>query len=54
MIRTAARRFGAAPALACEGVTLSFREFDEATDRLGNALLALGLRPGPVHQLGRA
>ena len=46
MIRTAARRFGAAPALACEGVTLSFREFDEATDRLGNALLALGLRPG--------
>jgi acyl-CoA synthetase (AMP-forming)/AMP-acid ligase II len=46
MIRTAARRYGDAPALSCEGEALSFRGFDEATDRLGNALLALGLRPG--------
>lgn len=46
MIRTAARRFGDATALECEGRTLSFAEFDAATDRLGNALLARGLRPG--------
>jgi acyl-CoA synthetase (AMP-forming)/AMP-acid ligase II len=46
MIRTAARRYGDAPALSCEGRTLGFRAFDEETDRLGNALLALGLRPG--------
>lgn len=46
MIRTAARRFGDAPALSCEGTTLSFRGFDDATDRLGHALLGLGLRAG--------
>lgn len=46
LVRQAARRFGAAPALSCEDRTLSFLEFDQATDRLGNALLDSGLRPG--------
>ena len=46
MIRRAARLYGDAPAVSCEGRTLSFREFDAATDRVGNALLAKGLRPG--------
>lgn len=46
LIRRAAARFGDAPAITCGPRTLSFVEFDEATDRLGNALLARGLRPG--------
>jgi acyl-CoA synthetase (AMP-forming)/AMP-acid ligase II len=46
MIRRAARLYGDAPAVSCEGRTLSFREFDAETDRVGNALLAKGLRPG--------
>ena len=46
LIRNAARRFGDAPALECEGRTVSFREFDQATDRIGNALLARGINPG--------
>lgn len=46
MIRTAARRFGDAPAIMCNSQTMSFRAFDEATDRLGNGLLQLGLIPG--------
>ena len=46
MIRTAAQRYGSSIALACEGEELSFRQFDQATDRLGNGLLALGLAPG--------
>lgn len=46
MIRTAARRFGNAPAIACEGETMSFGEFDLATNRVGNGLLAMGLKPG--------
>ncbi len=46
LIRNAARRFQDAPALECDGRTVSFREFDEATDRVGNALLAEGLAPG--------
>lgn len=46
MIRTAARRFGTAVALECEGERMTFAGFDEATDRLGNALLALGLGRG--------
>ncbi len=45
-IRRAARYHGDAPCLV-EGVrSMSFREFDAATDRLGNALLARGLAPG--------
>lgn len=46
LVRTAARRFGEAPALDCDDRTLSFRDFDSATDRVGNALLAGGLVPG--------
>ena len=46
MIRTAGRRFGDAPAILCEAQTMSFKAFDEATDRLGNGLLLLGLVPG--------
>jgi len=46
LIRNAARRFGDAPALECDGRTVSFKEFDQATDRIGNALLARGINPG--------
>ena len=46
MIRTAARRYGHGIALSCEGEELSFTQFDAATDRLGNSLLAMGLVPG--------
>lgn len=46
LIRQSARRFGDAPALECDGRVLSFREFDKATDRIGNRLLAEGLQPG--------
>lgn len=46
LIRTTARRFRDRPALTCDGRTVSFTEFDEATDRVGSALLADGLVPG--------
>jgi acyl-CoA synthetase (AMP-forming)/AMP-acid ligase II len=46
IIRRAARHFKNAPCLVQEGAELSFLEFDAATDRLGNALLASGLNPG--------
>jgi acyl-CoA synthetase (AMP-forming)/AMP-acid ligase II len=46
LIRRAAQRFGAAPAVVTDTESLSFVDFDERTDRLGNALLARGLRPG--------
>jgi acyl-CoA synthetase (AMP-forming)/AMP-acid ligase II len=46
LIRRSARRFGDAPAITCGQRTLSFAQFDQATDRLGNALLDKGLRPG--------
>lgn len=46
LVRASARRFGDAVALECEGRSVTFREFDEATDRVGNALLAGGLEPG--------
>ncbi len=46
LIRQSARRFGEAPALECDGRVVSFAEFDRATDRVGNALLAQGLAPG--------
>ena len=39
LIRNAAKRFGDAPALECDGRIVTFREFDQATDRIGNALL---------------
>ncbi|HVW33933.1 MAG TPA: AMP-binding protein [Acidimicrobiia bacterium] len=46
LIRRAGATYGAAPALVDERRTMSFAEFDEATDRLGNALLASGFEPG--------
>jgi acyl-CoA synthetase (AMP-forming)/AMP-acid ligase II len=46
LIRRGAQYYGDAPCL-CEGSrTISFREFDAATDRLGHALLAKGFLPG--------
>jgi acyl-CoA synthetase (AMP-forming)/AMP-acid ligase II len=48
LIRRAARYFGAAPCLIEGTRVLSFTEFDAATDRLGNALLARGLQPGDL------
>ena len=46
LIRRAALYFGEAPCLVEESRVVSFRAFDTLTDRLGNALLALGLQPG--------
>jgi acyl-CoA synthetase (AMP-forming)/AMP-acid ligase II len=46
LIRRAADQYGAAPCLVAGPRTVSFREFDELTDRLGHALLARGLEPG--------
>ena len=46
LIRRAALYFGQAPCLTEGSRTLSFREFDAATDRLGNALLDRGLKTG--------
>jgi acyl-CoA synthetase (AMP-forming)/AMP-acid ligase II len=46
LIRRSAVHFRDAPCLTEGGRTLTYRGFDAATDRLGNALLAAGLRPG--------
>ncbi|MCR9185878.1 MAG: AMP-binding protein [Halieaceae bacterium] len=46
LISRAARHFGDAPCLSEGGRTVSFREFDASTNRLGNSLLAMGLEPG--------
>ena len=46
LIQRAALQFKSAPCLVQEDRVLSFAEFDAATARLGNALLARGLRPG--------
>lgn len=46
LIRRAARRWGDAVALESQGQTMSFVEFDRATDRVGRRLLAAGLAPG--------
>lgn len=46
LIRRAALYHGDAACLTEGARTLSFREFDRATDRLGNSLLGLGLQPG--------
>jgi acyl-CoA synthetase (AMP-forming)/AMP-acid ligase II len=46
LIRRAALYFGEAPCLVEGARVVSFRAFDALTDRLGNALLALGLQPG--------
>ena len=45
-IRRAGATYGNAPALTEGARSLSFRDFDAATDRLGNALLAEGFAPG--------
>lgn len=46
LVRHAASRFGDRPAIVEGDRTLSFTEFEQRTVRLGNALLAHGLRPG--------
>ena len=46
IIRRAAQRFGPAPALVFGRQMVTFRDLDRATDRVGNSLLAAGLRPG--------
>jgi len=46
LIRRAALHYGGAPCLTEGARTLSFRDFDVATDRLGNALLSRGLKTG--------
>jgi acyl-CoA synthetase (AMP-forming)/AMP-acid ligase II len=46
LIRRAAQYFGDQACLVEGARSTSFREFDRATDRLGNALLARGLVPG--------
>ncbi|MGY6535844.1 MAG: class I adenylate-forming enzyme family protein [Pararhodobacter sp.] len=46
LIRRAAVHFGDAPCLTEGARSFSYRDFDAATDRLGNALLASGLQPG--------
>lgn len=46
LIRRSAQHFKDAPCLTEGGRTVSFIEFDQATDRLGNSLLDAGLKPG--------
>lgn len=46
LISRAAQQFKNLPCLTEGDTTLSFADFDAATNRLGNALLALGLEPG--------
>ena len=46
IIRRAARYYGDAPCMTEGDRTVSFRQFDELTDRLGNALIDKGLLPG--------
>ncbi|MFT3872362.1 MAG: AMP-binding protein [Nocardioides sp.] len=46
LVRHAAARYGDRPAIIEGDRTLGFREFEERTIRLGNALLARGLQPG--------
>jgi acyl-CoA synthetase (AMP-forming)/AMP-acid ligase II len=46
IIRRAALQYKDAPCLTEGSRTLSFRDFDAATDRLGNALIDKGLDPG--------
>ena len=46
LVRRAARQFGDAPCLVLGERVLSYRDFDAATDRLGNALRDAGLRTG--------
>ena len=53
-LRESARRYAAKIALVSRDGRLSYREWDEASDRLGAALLGLGLQPGDrvIFQMG--
>jgi pyochelin biosynthesis protein PchD len=55
-LRETARRLPAADALVCAGRRLSYAEYDDSTERLGAALLALGLDRGDrvMFQMGNA
>lgn len=46
LVRRAAMHHGSLPCLTEGSRTLSYADFDDATNRLANALLARGLRPG--------
>jgi acyl-CoA synthetase (AMP-forming)/AMP-acid ligase II len=46
MVRARARSRGDATAFEFEGRLTSFAEFDVKTNRVANALIALGIRPG--------
>ncbi len=46
LVHRAASEFGDGPAIIEGDRTVSFREFEDRTSRLANALLDLGLRPG--------
>jgi acyl-CoA synthetase (AMP-forming)/AMP-acid ligase II len=46
IVRRAGRHFGDRPAFVCAGRTISFAEFDRATDRLAHHLSSIGLAPG--------
>lgn len=46
LIRRAAIRYGDGIALVDARRSLSFKQFDEATDKVGHGLLAAGLKPG--------
>ncbi|HEV7862385.1 MAG TPA: AMP-binding protein [Acidimicrobiia bacterium] len=46
IVRRAAQRFGPTPALVFGDRMMTFSDLDKATDRVGNALLATGLRSG--------
>jgi acyl-CoA synthetase (AMP-forming)/AMP-acid ligase II len=46
LVSRAAQYYGTAPCVTEGGRTLSFRDFDAATDRLANALIDRGLRAG--------
>ena len=45
LIRRSAVQFKDKPCLVEGGRVVTFRQFDELTDRVGNALLAAGLKP---------
>lgn len=46
LLRNAAERFRDRPALCCDGVRVSFGEFNRDANRLANALIEAGLRKG--------
>ncbi len=46
LIRRAGRQYGSAPCLVLGDRTITYAEFDAATNRLGNALLDTGLKAG--------